>query len=189
MGSSSMASDLVVRIVERYLADHREVFAESNRLDDLMDCLDVSCGQDGRTLRLSRFALAKFGGRLEQIAIQGRENGFCLKEWTTTNRTLTGFLLGCRYECKPPPKTIGGITGSGAACSRLYAARSNWSAPDQFHGSKVSSRDAGWSLIRCSTSASHARGSTSFSLAVWISEYIAAARSPPKFEPANSHAL
>jgi hypothetical protein len=40
-GVESMASDLVVRIVERYLADHREVFAVSNRLDDLMDCLDV----------------------------------------------------------------------------------------------------------------------------------------------------
>ncbi len=40
-GVESMASDLVVRIVERYLADHREVFVESNRLDDLMDCLDV----------------------------------------------------------------------------------------------------------------------------------------------------
>jgi hypothetical protein len=40
-GVESMASDLVVRIVEQYLADHREVFAERNRLDDLMDCLDV----------------------------------------------------------------------------------------------------------------------------------------------------
>jgi hypothetical protein len=40
-GVESMASDLVARIVERYLADHREVFAVSNRLDDLMDCLDV----------------------------------------------------------------------------------------------------------------------------------------------------
>jgi hypothetical protein len=40
-GVESMASDLVVRIVERYLADHREVFADANRLADLMDCLDV----------------------------------------------------------------------------------------------------------------------------------------------------
>jgi hypothetical protein len=40
-GVESMASDLVVRIVEGYLADHREVFAENNRLNDLMDCLDV----------------------------------------------------------------------------------------------------------------------------------------------------
>jgi hypothetical protein len=40
-GVESMASDLVVRIVERYLADHREVFAERTRLNDLMDCLDV----------------------------------------------------------------------------------------------------------------------------------------------------
>jgi hypothetical protein len=40
-GVESMASDLVVRIVERYLADYREVFAVNNRLNDLMDCLDV----------------------------------------------------------------------------------------------------------------------------------------------------
>jgi hypothetical protein len=37
----SMAVDLVVRIVERYLADHREVFADSDCLSDLVDCLDA----------------------------------------------------------------------------------------------------------------------------------------------------
>ncbi|HET7085939.1 MAG TPA: hypothetical protein VFI23_14275 [Rhizomicrobium sp.] len=37
----SMAADLVVEIVETYLADHRDVFADSNRLNDLMDCLDI----------------------------------------------------------------------------------------------------------------------------------------------------
>jgi len=37
----SMAADLVVRIVERYLADHRSIFANPDRLKDLMDCLDV----------------------------------------------------------------------------------------------------------------------------------------------------
>jgi hypothetical protein len=37
----SMAVDLIVRIVERYLADYRSVFADRARLDDLMDCLDV----------------------------------------------------------------------------------------------------------------------------------------------------
>lgn len=36
-----MAADLVVRIVERYLADHREVFADAGRLSDLVDCLDA----------------------------------------------------------------------------------------------------------------------------------------------------
>jgi hypothetical protein len=41
--------------------------------------------------------------------------------------------------------------------------------------------------MRASTSASQARGSTSFSFAVTISEYIAAARSPPASDPANSH--
>jgi hypothetical protein len=37
----SMGADLVVRIVERYLAEHREVFAGQARLNDLMDCLDA----------------------------------------------------------------------------------------------------------------------------------------------------
>jgi hypothetical protein len=32
---------VVVRIVERYLADYREIFADPHRLNDLMDCLDV----------------------------------------------------------------------------------------------------------------------------------------------------
>jgi hypothetical protein len=38
-------------------------------------------------------------------------------------------------------------------------------------------------------SASHAGGSTSFSLAVTINEYIAAALSPPRSDLANSHAF
>lgn len=37
----SMAADLIVRIVQRYLADYRAVFSDRARLDDLMDCLDV----------------------------------------------------------------------------------------------------------------------------------------------------
>jgi hypothetical protein len=40
-GLEKMAADLIVRIVERYLADYRSVFADSARLKDLMDCLDV----------------------------------------------------------------------------------------------------------------------------------------------------
>ena len=55
----------------------------------------------------------------------------------------------------------------------------------QFQGSSSCRREAGWSAIRASTSASQACGSTSFSLAVSISEYIAAARSPPR--PRGSH--
>ena len=43
--------------------------------------------------------------------------------------------------------------------------------------------------MRASTSASQARGSTSFSLAVVISVYMAAARSPPRSDPANSQAF
>ncbi len=37
----SMAADLIVRIVQRYLADYRAVFTDPARLNDLMDCLDV----------------------------------------------------------------------------------------------------------------------------------------------------
>jgi hypothetical protein len=37
----SMGVDVIVRIVERYLADHRNVFADPKRLSDLMDCLDA----------------------------------------------------------------------------------------------------------------------------------------------------
>ncbi|MGO8867585.1 MAG: hypothetical protein ACLQME_13895 [Alphaproteobacteria bacterium] len=40
-GLESMAADLIVRIVERYLADYRSIFADAARLKDLMDCLDV----------------------------------------------------------------------------------------------------------------------------------------------------
>ena len=36
-----MGADLIVRIVQRYLADYRAVFTDRARLDDLMDCLDV----------------------------------------------------------------------------------------------------------------------------------------------------
>ena len=36
-----MCADLMVRIIERYLADHREVFANPDRLNDLVDSLDV----------------------------------------------------------------------------------------------------------------------------------------------------
>src|SRR3981189_3092638 len=43
--------------------------------------------------------------------------------------------------------------------------------------------------MRASTSASQACGSTLLRLAVWISVYITAAHSPPRSEPANSHAL
>jgi hypothetical protein len=39
--NEQMASDLIVRIVQRYLADYRAIFADHARLNDLMDCLDV----------------------------------------------------------------------------------------------------------------------------------------------------
>lgn len=40
-GNEQMASDLIVRIVQRYLSDYRAIFADHARLNDLMDCLDV----------------------------------------------------------------------------------------------------------------------------------------------------
>ena len=39
--NEQMAADLIVRIVKRYLADYRAVFADRNRLGELMDCLDA----------------------------------------------------------------------------------------------------------------------------------------------------
>src|SRR5919107_1066036 len=59
----------------------------------------------------------------------------------------------------------------------------------QFQGSSSCRREAGWSAMRARTSASQVRGSTSFSLAVTMSEYMAAARSPPRSLPANIHAF
>ena len=46
---------------------------------------------------------------------------------------------------------------------------------------------AGYSAMRARTSASQAWGSMSFILAVTIRLYIAAARCPPRSEPANNH--
>src|SRR4051812_42257330 len=57
----------------------------------------------------------------------------------------------------------------------------------QFHGSNSSILWAGCPAMRARTSASQACGSTSFNLAVTIRLYIAAARCPPRSEPANSH--
>jgi hypothetical protein len=37
----SMGADVVVRIVETYLADHREVFSDEARLNELMDLLNL----------------------------------------------------------------------------------------------------------------------------------------------------
>ncbi|MGL3107041.1 hypothetical protein [Bradyrhizobium sp. BR 1432] len=39
--NESAASDPIVRITQRYLADYRAIFADRARLNDLMDCLDV----------------------------------------------------------------------------------------------------------------------------------------------------
>jgi hypothetical protein len=59
----------------------------------------------------------------------------------------------------------------------------------QFHfqGSKSGRLVCGISAMRARTSASQACGSTSLSLAVWMSVYMRAARSAPRSDPANSH--
>src|SRR5690606_16295207 len=58
-----------------------------------------------------------------------------------------------------------------------------------FQGRSSGRRDRGMSGNRPSTSASQACGSTSFILAVTIREYMKAARSPPRGDPAKSHAF
>src|SRR5438445_6061746 len=57
----------------------------------------------------------------------------------------------------------------------------------QFHGRRSSILWAGCSAMRARTSASQACGSMLFNLAVTIRLYIAAARCPPRSEPANNH--
>src|SRR3982751_4184725 len=59
----------------------------------------------------------------------------------------------------------------------------------QFQGSNASRSRMGCSLMRASTSASQACGSTSLSLAVMISIAIAAARSAPRSDPASWRTL
>ena len=63
------------------------------------------------------------------------------------------------------------------AAGRLY----------QFHGRSSWNWLCGVPAMRPRTSASQACGSTSLSLAVPMSVYIAAARTPPRSEPQNSH--
>ena len=67
-----------------------------------------------------------------------------------------------------------------------YAARSCCRAALQFHGRSLSSRSCGVSAVRARTAASQAWGSTLLSVAVPMSVYMAAARTPPRSEPANS---
>nr|BAM13966.1 transposase [Pseudomonas sp. K-62] len=62
-------------------------------------------------------------------------------------------------------------------------------AERQCQGRSSCRRCAGCSAMRVSTSASQACGSTPLSFAVTISVAMAAARSAPRPEPANSHAL
>src|SRR5262249_28381768 len=79
--------------------------------------------------------------------------------------------------------------GCGVLPGRTHHAASLAGWAFQFQGSAYWGLWMLWSLMRASTSASHACGSTPLSRAVWISVYMTAARSPPRSEPANSHDL
>ena len=68
-----------------------------------------------------------------------------------------------------------------------YAARSCRRSSFQFHGRSSWSWLCGVPAMRPRTSASQACGSILLSLAVPMSVYIAAARTPPRSEPQNSH--
>ena len=68
----------------------------------------------------------------------------------------------------------------------MRAESGRWAA-FQFQGNSSCTRVCGNAAMRPRTSANHACGSTSLSLAVAMRVYIAAARSPPRSEPANSH--
>jgi len=70
---------------------------------------------------------------------------------------------------------------------RGYAACMRESSPCQFHGSNSESFVWDVSAMRARTSASHACGSRSLSLAIPMSVYISAARSAPRSDPANNH--
>ena len=55
----SMGSDLIVRIVERYLADHRDVFSDEDRLGELMDCLSLFVSAGWPAAQALTFRLAE----------------------------------------------------------------------------------------------------------------------------------
>jgi len=91
------------------------------------------------------------------------------------------------WRClSPPPKNI--CVRRGPRTSFSCCGVGAFLGLVQFPGSSSCRRREGWSLIRRSTWVNQARGSTTFSLAVMMREYIAAARSPPRSLPANCHA-
>jgi hypothetical protein len=55
----SMAANLVVGIVERYLAEHRDVFAQPDRLNDLVDALDIFARAGWSEAQVLTFRLAE----------------------------------------------------------------------------------------------------------------------------------
>jgi len=90
----------------------------------------------------------------------------------------------CSFFGKHSPRTADSVKHN--LLGQATICRFGWF---QFHGSNSAIRLCGISAMRASTSASHACGSTSLSLAVMISVAIAAARSAPRSEPAKSHDL
>jgi hypothetical protein len=55
----SMGADVVVRIVEEYLADHREVFSDATRLNELMDLLNLFVSSGWPAAQSLTFRLAE----------------------------------------------------------------------------------------------------------------------------------
>ena len=88
-----MASDLVVRIVERYLGDYREVFAESNRLGDLMDYSDVFVRAGWPNAQALTFRL----GEIWRWIGADRDPGGATELETSTTTTVWMFLQKVRF--------------------------------------------------------------------------------------------
>jgi hypothetical protein len=68
-GTEPMAADLIVRIVERYLADYRSVFADRDRMADLMDCSDVFVRAGWPVAQALTFKLAEIWRQSRPFAI------------------------------------------------------------------------------------------------------------------------
>lgn len=82
-----------------------------------------------------------------------------------------------------------GVTVSVSIRHRPWSCRAPALCGCQFQGRRSGTRDAVVPGSRARTSASHACGSMSFIFAVTIKEYMKAALSPPRSEPAKSQDL
>ena len=101
--------------------------------------------------------------------------------------SVTGRIPITRASASKYPSGVG--RGCEGLTTAVQAAAAALAGATQFQGSSSPIRLAGWSGSRANTSASQACGSMPFSFAVAIRLYMTAARSPPRFEPQNSHDL